>query len=256
MLVQLFRSFGKALICEPGRTFKSVFSIRFSKQLWYCISVTRHVLIIYSYSLLHKTVNGRPSLLRNSRWDVWKSLYGGRKLHFSQQQIFAVSETVKEASGQSMTWPSMKWTILSSDLTARVRREGSEIQPEFTLAYVQLGLGLRCYAPTAGRLCSLLLTRAQLCLRTFPYHYSRIVCNFSSSEIKHEHHPWHEGAANDEWSATDASPARKLQKGEVCQMQKKKKRAWHLLFLFDVVDLPLIKGRHLTEGGGEFLIFL
>lgn len=136
MLVQLFRSFGKALICEPARTFKSVFSIRFSKQLWYCISVIQHVLIIYSYSLLHKTVNGRPSLLRNSRWDVWKSLYGGRKLHFSQQQIFAVSETVKEASGQSMTWPSMKWTILSGDLTARASEERGQRNPAWV--YISL----------------------------------------------------------------------------------------------------------------------
>lgn len=127
---------------------------------------------------------------------------------------------------QDSQWLDRRWNEQFSQVTwqrERARREGSEIQPEFTLAYVQLGLGLRCYVPTAGRLCSLLLTRAQLCLRTFPYHYSRIVCNFSSSEIKHEHHPWHEGAANDEWSATDASPARKLQKGEVCQMQKKKK---------------------------------
>ncbi len=50
-------------------------------------------------------------------WDAWKSasLSEERKLHFSLQQLLTVTETVKEAPGQSMTRLSIKQTELSSD---------------------------------------------------------------------------------------------------------------------------------------------
>lgn len=78
----------------------------------------------------------------------------------------------------------------------------------------------------------------------FLCHYLEIVCNFSSSEIKHQHHPRREEATDEELCRSFSSSQGHNQKGR--RSLPDAKRTQRQLFLFDVVDLRLIKGAHLT----------
>lgn len=82
----------------------------------------------------------------------------------------------------------------------------------------------------------------------FLYHYSETVCNFSSSEIKHQDLPWHEGTTPMmNGATTDASMALKLQKGLKFARCKNEHSAYYFPFLMLLIYLSS-KDRHLTEG--------